>query len=306
MSTSNPARTASPDPGHPGPTSTSGARHEEGPTVLVAGCGDLGTEVALRLAARGEHVLGLRRNTDVLPSRIDGLPVDLTTDVPDLPPGSYDRLAVVLTADGRDAEAYRETYVGGLRRVLEALQVRGVTSERAVLVSSTGVYGDTTGELTEASPVAPTRATHEVLLEAEALFARTLPHGTVLRLSGLYGPGRSRFVEKARRGEVEDSWTNRIHRDDAAAAIVHLLTDADSPAPLHLGSDRLPAHALDVADEVRALLGLPPHPDRPRVGEDDGRRLVSDALAATGFAFTYPTYREGYAAVLGGHGRRHP
>lgn len=302
-----------------------------GPTALVAGCGDLGTEVALRLLDRGDTVLGLRRRTSVLPPTIRGLSVDLTAEVPDLPGGAYERLAVLLTADGSDARAYRETYVGGLRRTLAALDACGVVPRHAVLVSSTGVYGDSTGDLDESSPVAPTRPTHEVLLEAEKVFHEALPHGTVLRLSGLYGPGRSRFVERARRGEVEDHWTNRIHRDDAAAAVVHLLGDAhpsdagpsDAPdtgggtseaaatgssrrAPLYLGTDREPAHALDVAAEVRRLLGLPPAAPGPRVTEDEGRRLSSDALVGTGFSFTYPTYRQGYAAVLRGHGRRHP
>ena len=313
-------RSTSPDPApsRPGTALPATSRpprtgaHEDGPTALLAGCGDLGTEVALRLIAGGEVVLGLRRRARVLPPRVRGLSVDLTTSTPELPPGSYERVAIVLTADGQDARAYRATYVDGLRRTLDALAARGASPRRAVLVSSTGVYGDATGVIDESSPVAPTRATHEILLEAEEVFTRSLPHGTVLRLSGLYGPGRSRFVESARRGEVEDRWTNRIHRDDAAAAVVHLLgagseePPTPDPAALYLGTDHLPAHALDVADEIRRLSGMPPLSPRPRVGEDEGRRLRGDALRATGVHFTYPTYREGYAAVLAGAGRRHP
>ncbi len=306
------------DPGRADPEHAGG--RAGGATVLVAGCGDLGTEVALRLSARGESVVGVRRRAEVLPAGVRGLSVDLTREIPHLPPGSYERLAVILTADGRDAEAYRETYVGGLRRTLAALDAAGVRPQRAVLVSSTGVYGDSVGDIDESTPVAPSRPTHDVLLEAEELIAHALPHATVLRLSGLYGPGRSRFIEKARRGEVDDHWTNRIHRDDAAAAIVHLLgaaapaagapaddrRDGAAVARLYLGTDRLPAHAVDVADEIRRLEGLPPLTPRPRAGEQEGRRLDSSALVGTGFAFTHPTYVEGYAAVLGGAGRRHP
>lgn len=287
------------------------------PTALVAGCGDLGTEVALRLAARGEHVLGLRRRIEVLPPEIAGLSVDLTRDRPDLPEGTYDLLAVVLTADGGDAKAYRRTYVDGLARTLDALDARGARPRRAVLVSSSGVYGDTTGPVDETTPVAPSRPTHEILLEAERLFHARLPHGTVLRLAGLYGPGRATFIGRAKAGEVRERWTNRIHRDDAAAAVVHLLSapsessesPLESPPPLLLGTDTEPARASEVADFVRHLLGLPGLPARPApetTSEPPGRRLSSAALRATGFTFAHPTYREGYAAVIGGRGERHP
>ena len=121
-------RSTSPDPApsRPGTALPATSRpprtgaHEDGPTALLAGCGDLGTEVALRLIAGGEVVLGLRRRARVLPPRVRGLSVDLTTSTPELPPGSYERVAIVLTADGQDARAYRATYVDGLRRALDA------------------------------------------------------------------------------------------------------------------------------------------------------------------------------------------
>lgn len=274
------------------------------PTALVAGCGDLGTEVALRLAAAGEQVLGLRRRAHLLPPQVSGLSVDLTEQAPDLPAGAYRLLAVVLTADGTDEQAYRATYLDGLSHTLDALEARGATPERAVLVSSTGVYGNAVGDIEEASPPSPTRPTHEVLLAAEALFHSRLPHGTVLRLSGLYGPGRSTFIRNALAGQVRPRWTNRIHRDDAAAAITHLLSLEDTPASLLLGTDTEPASSLDVADLIRAHRGLPPLTDRGDL--PPGRRLSSAALRSTGFTFAHPTYREGYRAVLAGESERHP
>lgn len=279
------------------------------PTALVAGCGDLGTEVALHLITTGEQVLGLRRRTHVLPPQVSGLSVDLTQQQPDLPDGSYRMLAVVLTADGSDQQAYRATYLDGLRHTLDALDAAGRFPERAVLVSSTGVYGDAVGEIDESSPVRPTRPTHDVLLAAEDLFHCRLPHGTVLRLSGLYGPGRSTFIRTALTGQVRPRWTNRIHRDDAAAAIVHLLTGRlagqDDAAPaLLLGTDTEPASSLDVADHIRACRDLPPLTERGDL--PPGRRLSSAALRSTGFTFTHPTYREGYRAVLTGEAKRHP
>lgn len=292
------------------------------PTALLVGCGDLGTEIGLRLMADGATVLGLRRRIEALPKDFHGLSVDLTRDRPDLPQGDYETLVVALTADSRDDEAYRETYLGGLQRALDALEHAGRTPRRAVLVSSTGVYGDRSrGEevLDETSPLSPSRPTHEVLLSAEEMFTGRLPHGIVLRLSGLYGPGRSTFIGRAREGTVTPRWTNRIHRDDAAAAVVHLLgrsgprsTDghsgtSDGPdGGLYLGTDTRPALSTEVAAFIRRHEGWPPvdFPTPDPTGAP-GRRLTSAKLRSTGFSFTYPTYREGYAAVLEGRGRRH-
>ncbi|MDO5628469.1 MAG: SDR family NAD(P)-dependent oxidoreductase [Mobilicoccus sp.] len=273
------------------------------PTALVIGCGDLGTEVGLRLAAHGETVLGLRRRVEVLPPQIHGLSVDLTRDRPQLPDGDVRLVAVILTPDARDEEGYRRTYVGGLTRALDALDERGIAPDRAVLVSSTGVYGDLVGDLDEDTPPAPSSGTQQVLLEAEELFADRVG-GTVLRLSGMYGPGRDTFITKACDAAVTQRWTNRIHRDDAAAAVVHLLTAPAQPSSLYLGTDTAPVPSLEVADFIRAERGLPPHPGA-REPIPPGRRLHSTRLRDR-FSFTYPTYREGYRAVLAGAGERHP
>src|SRR5699024_6796648 len=56
-------------------------RREACMTVVMAGCGDLGTEAALRFAAAGRRVIGLRRRPDVLPAPIEGRAVDLAHEV---------------------------------------------------------------------------------------------------------------------------------------------------------------------------------------------------------------------------------
>ena len=135
-----------------------------------------------------------------------------------------------------------------------------------------------------------------MLLESERLFAERVPQGTVLRLSGLYGHSTPRLVEQVRRGEVRDPhrWTNRIHRDDAAAAVVHLLTMPDDPAPLYLGTDDEPCQLGDVAGFVASRLGVTAPAADPGLGH--GKRLSNARLRATGWVPAYPSYREGYAA----------
>ena len=201
--------------------------------VLMVGCGDLGSRIGLRLAERGHRVLALRRDAAKVPSPLTGLSVDLATDVPALPALSLRYLGVALTARPRTADAYRATYVDGMRRALDAVAATGQLTERAVLVSSTGVHGEPEdgSPVTEDTPPAPVDGPARVLLEAEQLFHERLPHGTVLRCSGLYAGDSTRLVDRVREGTDPDPgrWTNRIHRDDAAAAVVHLLPRAEAP-----------------------------------------------------------------------------
>ncbi|WP_200938168.1 NAD-dependent epimerase/dehydratase family protein [Aeromicrobium sp. Root472D3] len=269
--------------------------------TLLVGCGELGADIGLRLAARGHEVVAIRRRAELVPAPLRGLSADLTRELPDLPPLDLTHLVVALTARPRSEESYRATYVDGMARALDALEAAGQVPRRAVLVSSTAVLGDSDpgALLDESSPCRPTDGPGRMLLEAEQLFAARVPGGTVLRLSGLYGHGEPRLVDQVRRGEVTDPhrWTNRIHRDDAAAAAVHLLTRDDAPAPLYLGTDDEPSLLGDVAAFVAGRIDAPaPPPADPALGH--GKRLDNGLLRASGWVPTYPTYREGYGAQL--------
>ncbi|KQY59881.1 hypothetical protein ASD11_10205 [Aeromicrobium sp. Root495] len=269
-----------------------------GSDVLLVGCGDLNAAVGLRLAEQGRRVVGIRRRAELVPAPIEGLSADLTSQTPMLPSLDLDLLVVALTARPRSEDSYRATYVDGLGRALDAVAAAGLSPRRAVLVSSTGVMADGPVEalLDETTAPDPRDPPAEMLLQSEQLFAERLPHGTVLRLSGLYGHGEPRLVDQVRRGAVgdPDRWTNRIHRDDAADAILHLLTMEQEPEPLYLGTDDEPSQLGDVAAFVAARLGAPaPQAANPAQGR--GKRLSNARLRATGWAPRFPTYREGYA-----------
>ena len=278
---------------------------------LIVGCGDLGTEVGLRATADGHVVHGLRRSAHLLPAAIRPIAADLGGELPDLP---TDVEVVILTAaaDGRDVDAYQRAYVDGPERVLDTLAAAGVSPRRVLFVGSTAVYGVTDGSwVDETTPTDPATATGAVLVEAErALWARR-PDAISLRLAGVYGPGRTRLLDQVRQGRavVPDPpvHTNRIHRDDAAAAIVHLVSAVDQPATCYLGVDDDPAERGEVLRFLAEQLDAPPPPTGPderRRGGD--KRCRNDRLRATGAVFTYPTFREGYRAMLDGVGTRHP
>ncbi|WP_285062289.1 NAD-dependent epimerase/dehydratase family protein [Frigoribacterium sp. ME-P-080] len=284
-------------------------------TVVLAGCGDLGTEAALRFAALGHHVLGLRRSAEKLPASIDGVSIDLGATRPTLP-ADTEIVVVALSAGSRDVDTYRASYVDGLRNVLDALDEAGAVDAQVLFVSSTAVYDVDDGSVVdETTPATGASPTAEVILEAEALLHARRPDGIVLRLGGIYGPGRERLITQVRDGDARlaepagsSPHTNRIHRDDAAAAIVHLTTTSAPTDVLYVGVDDEPSRLDDVLAFVADELGSPVPPSAPPRGRQAGgdKRLSNARLRGTGFTFEYPTFREGYRAVIAGEGVRHP
>jgi nucleoside-diphosphate-sugar epimerase len=279
--------------------------------VLVAGCGDLGTEAALGLVAEGHEVFGLRRDPRPLPAAIHPVAGDLTRDdgLGRLPP-DLDAVVHVATADGRDEAAYAAVYRDGLARLLDRTAATGSAGARVLFVSSTTVYGDAGGGwVDEATPTDPSSATGRRIAEAERVLLERDVEGVVLRLAGVYGPGRTRQIDQVRAGEAVRPdpvvHGNRIHRDDAARAIRHLLLRGEVER-VYLGVDHAPVPRGEVIAWLAAELGLPEPPTGPARTRGGDKRARNDRLVRSGFVFRYPTYREGYRAVLRGEGRRHP
>ncbi|WP_349897838.1 NAD-dependent epimerase/dehydratase family protein [Parafrigoribacterium soli] len=278
-------------------------------TVLIAGCGDLGTEAGLRFVAAGHRVVGWRRNPQHLPAAIEGVAVDLTATLPTI--AADTRIVVIATAAGERSEAgYRAAYLDAAGKVLDALDRDGIRADRVLYVSSTAVYGDQDGLVDEATPASPATATARVLLETEELLHSRRPDAIVLRLSGIYGPGRTRLIDQVKSGTARipsvENVTNRVHRDDAAEAIVYLTTRVQSPEALYLGSDNEPVELGEVLSFLATEMGR----EHPPMDDDTAsaltKRCSNALLRGTGFEFAYPSFREGYRAVLAGHGLRHP
>lgn len=285
-------------------------------TILLAGCGDLGTEAGLRFAAAGHRVVGWRRSPDKLPAEIEGVAANLSTA--ELPPVPADTTAVVIAvaADGPTEEAYRAAYVDGVGHVLDALERDAVTPQRILFVSSTAVYGDADGAWIDESTIPePGGFSGRIMREAEDLLLKRLDRTGitpfVLRLGGIYGPGRTRLIDQVRTGAAlipdQPRYTNRIHRDDAARAIVHLCTMTAEPDSAYLGVDDDPAELGDVLRFLAAELGMAAPPTASLGDARGGNKRCSNALLrGTAFSLKYPSFREGYRDILAGVGVRHP
>ncbi len=280
--------------------------------VVIAGCGDLGTETGLRFAAMGHRVIGLRRSAEKLPRGIEGQSVDLSAEIPTLP-ADTSIVVIAMSPDERSVDGYRAAYVDSVLRVAQAIHHDCAVPPRVLFVSSTAVYGVDDGAWVDAStPTGPIAPTAVVLREAEETLLEKIPEATILRLGGIYGPGRNRQIDRIRDGREtilsEPRFTNQIHRDDAAAAIVHLMTMRDWPKTVYIGVDDRPVDRREIVEFLARSLDLPVPSvaaASARSAGSRGKRCHNTRLRESGFVFSYPTYREGYAAVLEGAGVRH-
>jgi nucleoside-diphosphate-sugar epimerase len=272
--------------------------------ALIAGAGYVGDALARALVARGDEVVVLRRSAASPPPGVRAFRADLTA------PGALDALPpaelvfYTAAADERSDAAYRLAYAEGVARLIERLARAEAPPRRLLFTSSTAVYGQSDGEwVDESSPAEPADFAGRRLLEGEALVRGAPFPGTVLRLGGIYGPGRTSLLERARSGAPGGpTFTNRIHRDDAAAALLHLAL-LPSAAPCYVGVDCEPATEAEVLAWLAHRLGVAPTettavaPGSPRRARGS-KRCRNARLLASGFRFRYPTWREGYEALL--------
>lgn len=247
----------------------------------------------------GCEVWGVRRRVEALAEGIRPWRIDLTEPGSFAsPPAAFDYLFYTASADRRDEDHYRSIYVDGLRNLLKALREAGSRLQRLFFTSSTAVYGQSSGEwVDEASATDPLRFNGHVLLEAEAVVRQAPVTGVNIRLSGIYGPGRTRLVRKVWNGEASatPSWTNRIHVEDCAGALHHLMR-VEKPEPLYLGTDDEPATTADVVGWLSRELGVPRPPD----AEADrlNKRCRNTLLKDSGYRFELPSFREGYGPIV--------
>jgi nucleoside-diphosphate-sugar epimerase len=269
--------------------------------ILIAGCGDVGNVLAVALLQDGHIVYGLKRDTSTLPDGVRAIQADLTdpATLTDLP-REIDRLVFMPTPASRDQAGYEAIFIQGWKNLWASLQQ---APARTLLVSSTAVFGESRGGIVnEGTLPEPTGFNGKILLEMEQLADSCTDELVVVRISGIYGPGRERLIRlAASKGlEVQQSppfFTNRIHRDDAAAAVKHLLL-MDKPEALYVASDDLPAPRYEVVEWLAKAQGKPAPAGLTDEHASRGKRIDNQRLRNSGFSLRYPDYRTGYGAVL--------
>ena len=207
--------------------------------ALVAGCGYIGEPLCDRLHESGWEVVALTHSREsakrlgaAKPYSVQAVSISDAQAVAEFA-ATQERfnVAVHCAASGREGgiESYQHVYRDGCRNLVEILQ-----PDRLVYTSSTSVYPHSDGEIVdEATAAYPTAATARVLREAENIVLNA--NGIVLRLAGLYGPGRSvllrNFLENKASIDFREEtpvtpdgrWINQVHRTDVVSALIHVL-----------------------------------------------------------------------------------
>lgn len=298
-----------------------------GRSVLVLGAGYVGGAFVREALARGLRVAALTRNA-AKAADLRSVGCDQVVEADLASEGWYGELrgpfAFVLncvSAGGGGVAGYRHSYVEGMRSVGRwlASQPSGGT---IVYTSSTGVYPQGEGlRVTEESPTDGAGETGTVLREAEIELARGAAAAGwrwfVLRLAGLYGPGRHGMLDQVRAGAAvlpgdAAHHLNLIHRDDAGGAA---WSGFGAPAAVRDEifnvTDGTPAARAEVAAWLAQRLGVPcpAFGDAAAAGGNPfgGRRRAPDRIVdaakirrVLGWAPRFSDYRAGYEAVLGG------
>lgn len=273
---------------------------------MIIGCGYLGRRVARRWLAEGDAVAGLTRSAEHA-QMLRGIGIEpILGDVTE--PSSLsalpdaDTLLYAVGLDRNSGKTQRDVHVSGLANVVERVAGR---VGRVIVISSTSVYGQTGGEwVDESSACRPESPNGQVCLDAESLLRERVPAANILRLAGIYGPGRliARIAELRAGSPLEgnpDAWLNLIHVDDAASAV--LACDRQSTAgATYVVADGNPVRRREYYSFLAALIGAP----APKLSEDAPRSLnkrcanrrLREELQVT---LRYPSLRVGLPDALG-------
>jgi len=261
------------------------------------------------MLARGWQVSGLRRSVAQLPEGVVPIAADLSN--PTIPAAwpeqAPDYLVYCVAASQHDEAGYEAAYVQGLRHVQRWLAERGQRPRRLLFVSSSSVFGQKGGEwVDEQSATEPDGYSGRIMLEAERLALSGAVPASVVRLTGIYGPGREWLLRQVRQGyrvaEQPPLYGNRIHVDDAASLLAFLLQcDSEGKAldDCYIGVDDSPAPLADVVTWLRHQLGVTQWSDEERVRRTGSKRCSNARARGLGWSPQYPSYKEGYGAILG-------
>jgi nucleoside-diphosphate-sugar epimerase len=287
-----------------------------GKHLVIFGCGYVGAEVARQAVARGLRVTALTRNTAKAEAlRAEGCGVvvaDLAGEAwhGDIA-GGADFVLNCVSSGGGGLEGYRRSYLDGTASVRAWARARGIGGTM-IYTGSTSVYpqgGGVRVDETASTEGAGERA--QLLLEAESLVrakAGAWQRWFVLRLAGIYGPGRHHLLEQVSSGEVAgrgDYRLNLVHRDDIVAGIWAALAAGPTVADevFNLADDGAATKA-EVVAWLATRLGVPaprftgePAAGRREVTPD--RVIANDkAKALLGWQPGFPTFREGYEKIV--------
>jgi nucleoside-diphosphate-sugar epimerase len=282
--------------------------------VLIVGCGYIGLPLGAELVKEGHEVFGLRRSAGAAAALetagVKPLVADITRPetLRDIP-ARYDWVINCVSASGGGAAEYRAVYLQGTRNLIEWLSPQ--PPQKFVYTSSTSVYGQTDGSVvTETSPTEPASEAANILVATEKVLLDAVKRGfpaVILRLAGIYGPGRGYWFKQFMNGEARidgdgSRILNMVHRDDVVGAICAALKDGQAGEIYNVVDDE-PVTQLVFFQSVSTTLGRALPPLTGEVRQRLSNRPVTNKRVSNlqlksklGFRFKYRTFRDGLAS----------
>ena len=271
------------------------------PRALIAGCGYLGRAIADLLAHDGWELecwtMSPQSAEELSRAGYSARSVDISNHQEVAARGSdFDCVFHTASTRGGGADSYRRVYFAGADNLMA-----NFSGARFLFVGSTSVYPQKSGEwVSEESRAEPDHETGKILRESENIVLER--GGVVVRLAGLYGPGRSALLQKFLSGDARidpdrDRFMNQIHRDDAAAAVRFLMNRSDAMGQLYNVADNQPTLLSECYQWMAANLGRPVPPAGTSIARrkrgDSNKRVSNAKLRGLGWAARYPTFADG-------------
>jgi len=294
-----------------------------GKRLVIFGCGYVGSAVAQAALAAGAHVEALTRNPEkAVTLRALGL---AKVVVAELSSGDWHAqleggadFVVNCVSSGGGPDGYRKSYLEGMSSILVWAEKGGAPVDTMLYTSSTSVYSQGGGTVVdETAPAEGATPNGKVIRESERLLVRAAATACrrwfILRLAGIYGPGRHHLLNQLREGVTELGGSgahrlNLIHRDDIVSAVLACLT-----VPGEIGSqvfnvaDTAPAAREEVVRWLAGQLKRPMPafdgvPGTRRGGEPMPDRIISSGKIqrVLGWRPQYADYQAGFGAILKG------
>ncbi len=285
--------------------------------VLLVGCGDIGSALATVLVAQGHQVTAVKRTAPnkALPG-VSYVTCDITRpEQVQRIPCEVDQVFVILAPGERTENHYQALFTDGLSNLLhhfsnppeERSPLHGATPHW-IFISSTSVYGQHNGEwVDEVSPTLPQGFNGRCLLHAEKMLHDHDPGATVVRFSGIYGPGRDGLMQSVLRGnpvQYQPSYyTNRIHAEDCVRLLAYLFAQRLAGTILdkyYVGSDNSPTPLGEVVTWLAQRLGcaVPPAVATTVHSRGQNKRCRNKKITKLGYPFRYGDYQSGYRDII--------
>lgn len=285
------------------------------PSVLIAGCGYAGMRAAQFWQHAGARVTAITRSpsraAEFAAAGLEPLVLEITDPEP-WPTLPAAELVVWSVGYDRSAGHSREAvWLHGLQRFLNRLPPTP-NPRRILLTSSTSVYGDSAGEdVDERTLPQPEQEGGRACLQAELILQEFAAHhgitAVILRLAGIYGPGRLlRRLDDLRAAipiaADPDSWLNLVHVDDITTALDFCARHPQPPPLLNIAAAQTATRAA-YYQTLAELAGVPAPVFAPappgHSGRAGNRRVVSVERPRLGLTFRHEDCRSGLTQALG-------